>query len=148
MLAEEAPDHTSGGGEMAMIRRPHSANTGIVWFRICVHSVGCFVVCRAEPSLKLLHVIGLVAEVTDKWKLVARPLGIRSDVIDEIEKSHSGATKCCEVMLDKWLKKSADPSWNCIIEACDKNELHSIAKKMQVFFGGKICNTDFVYLCH
>ena len=96
-----------------------------------------FVEQKIHPSSELLHIIGVVTEVTDKWQLIAGTLEISDDVINEIDRNcHGDALKCCESMLEKWLK-SADNSWDSIIRACNKNELHSIAKKMEIFFNGK-----------
>jgi len=102
-----------------------------------VHSILYSVVRKIQPSLELLHVAGIVTEVTNKWQLVGETLGISADMIDKIDRRcHGDASKCCEDMLAEWLK-SADQGWDNIIKACDKNGLHSIAKKIHIFFNGK-----------
>ena len=95
-------------------------------------------VIRVSPSLELLDIIGFIKEVDKKWSSVAAVLGLRRDVVSEIEHACDSDMECCRMMLSKW-PQTADPlhSWELLIEACNRNFLHSLAVKLQLFFASK-----------
>lgn len=93
---------------------------------------------RPLPSLEILDIIGFFREIEEQWSLVATALGIKIDEITEIDRScNSNASESCRLMLDKWSKNADVGSWNSLINACNRNFLHSIAVKLQIFFTSK-----------
>lgn len=108
----------------------------MVAFDVCA----CVIVQRTVPSVELLDVIGVIKEVEHKWSPIAEALGVGKDVVAEVDCACNGdTTESCRLMLDKWLK-SADlsiSSWKLLIKACNRNFLHSIAIKLEIFFAGK-----------
>jgi len=98
------------------------------------------VVQKVLPSPKLLEIVGFVEEVENKWSSVGEALGIKRDVITEVDRTYNGdSAQCCRLLLEKWLKtaNSAGNKWDNIIEACHRNFLHSLATKLKIFFASK-----------
>lgn len=102
------------------------------------------IVRRVVPSVELLDIIGVNKEVKEQWSLVAEALGVGKDVIAEIDHAcNSDMAESCRLMLDKWSKGADLSSWKILIKACNRNFLHSIAKKLEIFFAGKCKQTYY-----
>ena len=85
-----------------------------------------------------------------KW----RDLGVQlldptsGDMLDIIEKDNQNDVKeCCKRMLQKWLKKTPDASWNQLLEALRSPdvELNHLANQIEQEFMKK-CKTSLTCL--
>ena len=94
---------------------------------------------QAVPSLKLLEIVGFIKEVENKWPSVAEALGMGHDTIAKIDNMcNSDLSECCRAMLDEWLKSFAgSATWVSLIEIYNRNYLHSLAVKLEIFFASK-----------
>ena len=94
---------------------------------------------RPGPSLKLLEAIGFDKEIEHKWCSFAEVLGMSKDLIAEVDHAcQSNTSKCCRKMLDKLFSRADSVKWSDVVKACNRNFLHSVAIKLELFFIGKL----------
>ena len=90
-----------------------------------------------KPSSKLLELIGFDKEIEHKWRPVAEALGMSKNLIAEIDCSCKSDSSKCRKMLDRLFSSADSTKWNDIIKACNRNLLHSVAIKLELFFTSK-----------
>ena len=85
----------------------------------------CILVGTERPTMKDIN-IHVVNYWAPRWKDLALELNVDSCTINIIEKDYRNDCKGgCQVMLDKWLRKTPTASWKDLISASDNLLLKS-----------------------
>ena len=86
-----------------------------------------------SDNKKALSINLLVEELSGvtEWYTLGVFLGLTENEIREIEQDHEGTARRRMAVLNKWLKKEADPSWLIIISALEKMSETSLANQLR-----------------
>ena len=86
-----------------------------------------------SDNKKALSINLLVEELSGvtEWYTLGVFLGLTENEIKEIEQDHEGTARRRMAVLNKWLKKEANPSWLVIISALEKMSETSLANQLR-----------------
>ena len=83
-----------------------------------------------KEALSINLLVEELSGVTE-WYTLGVFLGLTENEIKEIEQDHDGTARRRMAVLNKWLKKEADPSWLIIIFALEKMSEMSLANQLR-----------------
>ena len=86
-----------------------------------------------SDNKKAVSINLLVEELSGvtEWYTIGLFLGLTENEIKAIEQDHDGTARRRMAVLNKWLKKEADPSWLIIISALEKMSETSLANQLR-----------------